>query len=562
MIFLYILYFFYFLSFIFVFSINYIYYKLSNSFNYYLLYSLFKIININGAPMIKFTQWFLIIFDNIFITDKKKNLIIFDIFNNIYNNCSVHSLQYTKKLFYEDYKSSFNDVMTIDESFSVKSGSIAQVYKCYHKQLKKYVAVKVVHPNIYYQFIWFKKIIDFYIYITNFNIFKKYKLPFDFVTIYNDFYKQTDLNNESRNMTLFKEFYKNNEIIVIPQSIFSSKSILIMDFYDGVLFSELQYSEYFKTNIFTIFKLFNLDMILSKSLFHNDLHIANWMIINDSSHNNNNNNDNNNDNHNDNDNNNNNNNNHNNNNNNNHNDNHNNNNNNNHNDNDNNFVNKNNLDISYVSFDSIKIVILDFGYCNNNYYIEFTKEFIMYSDTGNYSKLLDLVISVIKKENEITLDKNDILQYMYDCYNNSNKNLYTNNDYVNLEYTIDICINNCDNTAEFFNNSKNLHFLDKINFLIYFLKYCITNNIVLNKYLFDLLIYFIIIWKNLSSYSYNIDNKKVLSISNYYAKKYNFNSILDWNNMFYKNNNDLHNIYSNTYLDDISCNNLNDVISI
>ncbi len=507
MIFLYILYFFYFLSFIFVFSINYIYYKLSNSFNYYLLYSLFKIININGAPMIKFTQWFLIIFDNIFITDKKKNLIIFDIFNNIYNNCSVHSLQYTKKLFYEDYKSSFSDVMTLDESFSVKSGSIAQVYKCYHKQLNKYVAVKVVHPNIYYQFIWFKKIIDFYIYITKFSIFKKYILPFDFITIYNDFYKQTDLNNESSNMILFKELYKNNDIIIIPQSIFSSKNILIMDFYDGVLFSDLQYSEYFKTNIFTIFKLFNLDMLLSKPIFHNDLHIANWMIINDCSNN-------------------------------------------------------KNTDISYISFDFIKIVILDFGYCNNNYYIEFTKEFIMYSDTGNYSSLLDLVISVVKKENNITLDKNDILQYMYDCYNNSNKNLYTNNDYVNLEYTIDICINNCDNTAEFFNNSKNLHFLDKINFLIYFLKYCISNNIVLNKYLFDLLIYFIIIWKNLSSYSYNIDNKKVLSISNYYAKKYNFDSILDWNNTFYKNNNDLRNIYSNNYLDDISCNNLNDVISI
>lgn len=507
MIFLYILYFFYFLSFIFVFSINYIYYKLSNSFNYYLLCFLFKIINLNGAPMIKFTQWFLTIFDNIFITNKKNNLIIFDIFNNIYNNCSVHSLQYTEKIFYQDYSASFYDIMTIDKSFTVKSGSIAQVYKCYHKQLKKYVAVKVIHPHINYQFIWFKKIIDLYIYITKFNIFKKYKLPFDFITIYNDFYKQTDLNNESYNMNIFKELYKNNDIIVIPHSIFSSKNILIMDFYDGVLFSELQHSEYFKTNIFTIFKLFNLDMLLSKSLFHNDLHIANWMIVNDCSNN-------------------------------------------------------NNSDISYISFDYIKIVILDFGYCNNNYYIEFTKEFVMYSDTGNYSSLLDLVISVVKKENNITLDKNEIFQYMYDSYNNSNKNIYVNNDYINLEYTIDICINNCDNTSDFFNNAKNLHFLDKINFLIYFLKYCIANNIVLNKYLFDLLIYFIIIWKNLSSYSYNIDNKKVLSISNYYAKKYNFKSIINWNNMFYENNNDLKNIYTNTYLDDISCNNLNDIISI
>ena len=507
MIFLYTLYFFYFLSFIFVFSINYIYYKLSNSFNYYLLSFLFKIINLNGAPMIKFTQWFLTIFDNIFITDKKNNLIIFDIFNNIYNNCNVHSLQYTEKIFYQDFSASFYDVMTIDQSFTVKSGSIAQVYKCYHKQLKKYVAVKVIHPHINYQFIWFKKIIDLYIYITKFSIFKKYILPFDFITIYNDFYKQTDLNNESNNMKIFKELYKNNDIIVIPQSILSSKNILIMDFYDGVLFSELQHSEYFKTNIFTIFKLFNLDMILSKSLFHNDLHIANWMIVN-------------------------------------------------------NYSNNKNIDISCISFDYIKIVILDFGYCNNNYYIEFTKEFIMYSDVGNYDSLLNLIISVMKNENNITIDKNDIFKYMYDSYHNTNKNMHTNNDYVNLDYTIDICINNCHNTTEFFENAKNLHFLDKINFLIYFLKYCITNNIVLDKYLFDLLIYFIIIWKNLSTYSYNIDNKKVLSISNYYAKKYNFKSIIDWNAMFYRNNSNLKNIYTNTYLDDISCNNLNDIISI
>ena len=511
MIFLYILYFSYFLTFLFVFSINYIYYKLSSSFNYYLLHLLFKIININGAPMIKFTQWFLSVFDNIFVTDKKTNCIIFDIFNNIYNNCYIHSFEYTKNLFYQEYKSSFDDVMILDESFSVKSGSIAQVYKCYHKELNKYVAVKVIHPNICYQFIWFKKIIDIYIYITEFNIFKKYILPFDFITIYNDFYKQTDLNNESYNMTLFKEFYKDNEIIVIPQSIFSSKNILIMEFYDGLLFSELEYSEYFKTNIYAIFKIFNLDMLLSKSIFHNDLHIANWMIIHDSSN--------------------------------------------------------NNLDMSYVSFDNIKIVILDFGYCNKNYYMEFTKEFIMYSDVGDYSKLLDIVISVIKKENKITLDKRAIFQYMYECHTATDKNLYDNklydnNNYVNLNCTIDICINNCNNYDNFFDNAKNLHFLDKINFLIYFLKYCITHNIVLNKYLFDLLIYFIVIWKNLSAYSYNIDNKKVLSISNYYAKKYNFDSILDWNNTYYSNNNDLHNIYTNTYLDDISSNNLNDIISL
>ena len=507
MIVLYILYFSYFLAFLFVFSLNYIYYKLSSSsFNYYLLHLLFKIININGAPMIKFTQWFLNVFDKIFVTDKETNLIIFDIFNNIYNNCYVHSFEYTKMLFHQDYTCSFDDVMIIDESFSVKSGSIAQVYKCYHKELDKYVAVKVIHPHIYYQFVWFKKIIDMYIYITKFNIFKKYILPFDFITIYNDFYKQTDLNNESYNMKLFKELYKDNEIIVIPQSIFSSKNILIMDFYDGQLFSELEYSEYFKTNIYTIFKIFNLDMLLSKSIFHNDLHIANWMIIHDYSN--------------------------------------------------------NSLDMSYVSFDNIKIVILDFGYCNHNYYMDFAKEFIMCSDIGDYSKLLDIVISVIKKENNITLDKHAIFQYMYECNNVVDTNLYVNNNYADLNYTIDICINSCNNQEDFFDNAKNLDFLDKINFLIYFLKYCIKNNIVLNKYLFDLLIYFILIWENLSTYSYNIDNKKTLSISNYYAKKYKFASILDWNNTFYKNNNDLHNIYTNTYLDDISCNNLNDVISL
>lgn len=510
MIFLYnMLYFSYFFTFLFVFLFNYTYYKLFSSFNYTLTYLLFKIINVNGAPMIKFTQWFLNVFDSVFECNKNKHNFVFDIFNNIYNNCSQHSLKYTKLIFSKDYFADFDDILTIDQSFFVKSGSIAQVYKCYHKQLNKYVAVKVVHPNIHYQFCWFKKIIDMYIYVTDFYIFKRYKLPFDFITMYDDFFKQTDLNNEYCNMKQFKEFYKNNKIVVIPNAFFSSKNILIMEFFDGTFFSELQCSEYFKTNIYSVFKLFNLDMIISKPILHNDLHIANWMIITDLSN--------------------------------------------------------NNVDMSYVPFDNIKIVVLDFGYCNNNFYIDFTKQFIFYSDNDEYDKLLDLVISTVSSENNSAINKNHILEYMIMCHNNHSKNLF-NNKYINLDNhknnLIDICINDCHDSEKLLQHLNNVNFFDKINFLVYFLKYCITYNIVLNKYLFDLLIQFVISWKNLSLYTYNIDKKKAFSLQAYYCKKYDFQEIHNWNKLYYNQNKDLYNIYSNNYLHDISCNNLNDIISI
>ena len=84
----------------------------------------------------------------------------------------------------------------------------------------------------------------------------------------------------------------------------------------------------------------------------------------------------------------------------------------------------------------------------------------------------------------------------------------------------------------------------------------------MNKYLFDLLIQFVISWKNLSLYTYNIDKKKAFSLQAYYCKKYDFQEIYNWNKLYYNQNKDLYNIYSNNYLDDISCNNLNDIISI
>jgi hypothetical protein len=68
--------------------------------------------------------------------DANKNTAIIKLFSKYYENCSIHNLKYTKNLFFEEFGYVFDDVFTLDETFSVKSGSIAQVYKAYYDYLR------------------------------------------------------------------------------------------------------------------------------------------------------------------------------------------------------------------------------------------------------------------------------------------------------------------------------------------------------------------------------------------------------------------------------------------
>ena len=69
-------------------------------------------------------------------------------FEDIFDNCPEHSLEYSKNIFLEEFKTSLENIIEIDSLEIIGSGSIGQVYKGILKGLNKQVAIKVKHPNI------------------------------------------------------------------------------------------------------------------------------------------------------------------------------------------------------------------------------------------------------------------------------------------------------------------------------------------------------------------------------------------------------------------------------
>ena len=190
---IYLKYFVYFNLFLFSLTTNLICYKLTNNINTGLIKSLYYSINLNGCVLIKFVQWVII---NIELLEDDANHYILNMFKKFYENCSIHNLNYTKKMFYKEFGYKFDELFTIEHEFSIKSGSIAQVYKVKlntHTVEDEYnflqnsinheksYALKVVHPQVYYQLFFPINFINTYKFlVSNISFLKKYDTIFDF----------------------------------------------------------------------------------------------------------------------------------------------------------------------------------------------------------------------------------------------------------------------------------------------------------------------------------------------------------------------------------------------
>ena len=279
---LYIKYFIYFNFFIAVLINNIIYYKLFNKSNYYLIQTLYYSIKINGCVLIKFVQW---INNNSEMLNVKNNYI--QLFNNFYENNSIHSLSYTKKIFKNDFNYDFDDMIELDEKFKVKSGSIAQVYKGKLKKNNTFnndfynsdIAIKIIHPELKYQMFFPINFIYFYKYIVNnISFLNKYDTIFNFESFFENLKLQINMANEYKNMNYFNDYYYNNEYIVIPYPLHFSKNILIMQYIEGEIFDDFDVSEFEKKKIITFFNLFLKDQYFFSDYFHSDLHDFNWRV--------------------------------------------------------------------------------------------------------------------------------------------------------------------------------------------------------------------------------------------------------------------------------------------
>lgn len=222
----------------------------------------------SGCLFIKIIQWILPrIEGSTSINNNIKNKL-----SKYYDKCNIHSLEYTNKI----YKKEFGDDILSDYDIIdiLGSGSMGQVYKIKEKKTGKFCAMKVLHPDIKYQYYIFYilfNIIFFFIDIKNYIYIK------DIGNIFIDLKKQTSLINESNNMLQLKSI-NCDKIFLIPDIIKFSDNVLIMSYIESE--DKKNLTEYKQESI--LIKLILL--ILSNSYYgisHADLHNGNWGIHKD-----------------------------------------------------------------------------------------------------------------------------------------------------------------------------------------------------------------------------------------------------------------------------------------
>ena len=275
-------------------AINYCYYICFNNTSNKLILFLSYTINLNGCIIIKLIQWS----NNqlLFLKNNNNNSkFVSEVFSKYYENCYIHNINYTKSLFYEEFGIKFDDFVELDTNYTIKSGSIAQVYKGIIKPPYNIdnhyigvgasnhcvsVAIKVVHPEIEYQLIYpvyFFKIYSFF--VTNCKCFKKYDIIFNFDAFLINLRKQINMANEYANNEYFYNKYYDHKIIMIPKPLMKSRHFLIMEYIEGEAFESLNISNYKKQVIICSLSLFIKDIYMFSKYVHSDLHDANWKIF-------------------------------------------------------------------------------------------------------------------------------------------------------------------------------------------------------------------------------------------------------------------------------------------
>ncbi len=264
-------------------------YKINNYYSYFqenkehninLIQDITESVTICGSVAIKFCQWITpkleimhLNKDNILSEEKPKWLLTLE---KYYENCEIHSLDYTKQEYMKVFGESIDDTYKIQKI--IGSGSIGQVYLVYNKNKQQEEVIKIIHPNVMNEIQIFQKIVSFLMKFPC--IHKKYNqlLPFDINGFVDQFLEQTDLVNEANHMLYFYEKYKENQFIIIPRVLRISSSILIMSHEEGIPFDKLTMNDYQKDKIVNLFHLFIRSNLMLYNYNHGDLHSGNWKI--------------------------------------------------------------------------------------------------------------------------------------------------------------------------------------------------------------------------------------------------------------------------------------------
>ena len=234
-----------------------------------------KNINDCGCLAIKFTQWILPKIELIYDLDPKKDKWFGEL-EKFYEYNNIHSLDHTKKIYLQDFNEGIEETYEIQEI--IGSGSIGQVYKIKHKITGELYAIKVIHPNMDGQILFLKYVLFFLMKTPYIKDIFCSLLPFNLYDFINNFKDQTNMVHEANNCMKFYEFYKEDDLIIIPRVSKVSRNILIMSYEEGVRFDDLDVSDYSKYKCIVLINSFIKNNQIITNFNHGDIHKGNWKV--------------------------------------------------------------------------------------------------------------------------------------------------------------------------------------------------------------------------------------------------------------------------------------------
>jgi len=241
--------------------------KFANKINNKLSNTLVKSMFNCGAVPIKFGQWYAMRYD---MSSKNNGSLCKELIQTL-ENCPEHSLEYTKKIYYENLGCSLNTNETnsfiLESSTPIASGSVGQVYKGTFND--KQAIMKVLHPNLMKDY----KFTSFVLKLCNKFLFRQFNV--------NDFLEniklQFDYNNEAENLQMIYKHYENDSIIVVPKLLKHCKDIIIMTYEEGLDYSTIE-NPLLKQKIALSLLSFQRQNSCIYGYIHGDLHTGNWKV--------------------------------------------------------------------------------------------------------------------------------------------------------------------------------------------------------------------------------------------------------------------------------------------
>jgi predicted unusual protein kinase regulating ubiquinone biosynthesis (AarF/ABC1/UbiB family) len=175
-------------------------------------------------------------------------------------------------VYLKSFGENFDDSYEIEEVLS--SGSMGGTYKIKSKWDQREYCMKVVHPNINYE-------INILNYLFKIPIIQKlfHKIiPISLVSFFDKFKDQVDMVKESNNILKFKELYRENVLLHIPEVYKVSSKVLIMEYIQSQKLENCDnLSQFKKEKLISYLYLF----VRNNNLYnfnHGDIHKGNWGV--------------------------------------------------------------------------------------------------------------------------------------------------------------------------------------------------------------------------------------------------------------------------------------------